>query len=212
MIYITLILTIGLFPTVDPPEKVAGVVVYGDLTEPEKKLLRGLKERMVPLPDTIRVVYRERDNASTSFGSSTILLGKSRIRPPYKAEGYPPYLYGRVRSTPSIPLPGEYHTLAHEIAHLLQWKMYGGKPKVSSPHWWSIDEIINPFRAQVEIEAELIAAALESMVFGTSPKNLGYPKETWSGNTDSLVQNYTGKLGDFYKFPVASDSLDDTTN
>lgn len=188
----------------NPPEQVAGVVIEGSLSHSEKKLLRILHKRMIPLPDTIKVSYRKNDNAQIRKMGSTINLGKSRFRTPKKAKGENPSLYGRVSATPSLPLPREYHTLTHELAHFLQWKMNNGSPSTKPYIWWKHEKFLSPFNARIEVEAELIAAAISSIAFGTTPNNLGYPKETWAGKTDSLVQKYRADIGDFYKLPVRS--------
>lgn len=181
------------------PEKIGSTVIHGELTEGEKTLLLELEKRMIPLPDTIKVQKRDRDNGYTKM-NGTVILSSDRHRTPEEADGEIPYLYGRkVSQGLSLPLPGSVHTLSHEIAHYLHFRVFNGRSELPPPEYWKMKNVIRPRRAQVETEVDLMAAALQSIVFGRDSEELGYPKEIWDGNTDSLVTKYEARIKDFYR-------------
>lgn len=195
-----LVFFFALLPLQDGPGRtVAGVYVEerdGRLTQQEETALRKLHEMLIPLPDTIRIIYRQRDHGFIEKGKG-ITISTNRDRPPL-GNANPPYLYGRTQPT-EIGLSGKSHTLLHEIAHFLQWRMYNGKPLLSSPLWWEREHIVNPYRARVETEADLMAAALHEFIFDTSYKVLGYPEQVWAGDVDQLVNDYKYSILDFYR-------------
>lgn len=194
-----LILLLPLTVAAQPAESVEGVEVYGKLTFAEERLLEALNDRLIPVPDTIRVEYRERDKGFIQKGTSTIVLSTARHRSPKKASGDPPYLYGRKRGAPSLPLSTEYYTLAHEIAHFLQWQMFNGRPNLPAVMWWEYEGATNPYRIRVETEADLMAAALGRIAFDNSVKAYGFPERIWAGSVDSLAQDYEAAILDFYR-------------
>lgn len=180
-------------------KQVAGVTVYGELTSAEERLLTALNERMIPLPDTIRVEARNRDNGFIEKGGSTIVLSHSRHRPPSEAEANPPYLYGRTKAQAALPLPSQYHTLAHELAHFLQWRVFNGRPALPAVIWWEYEGATNPYRIRVETEAELMAIALGRIAFDNPVNAYGFPEQIWAGSVEPLTRDYKAAILDFYR-------------
>ena len=77
--------------------------------------------------------------------------------------------------------------------------MFNGRPQVFPPMWWKREKFVNPYREQTETEADLMAAALHEIVFDTSHKVFGYPKQLWAGDVEALVDNYKAKILDYYR-------------
>jgi len=190
-----------LMPDPTPTTMVAGTYVEGDLTMAETRLLRALDDRLIPLPDTVRV----RPVQGTGvWQGGTIVMDPHRHQAPWDTNRKMPYLYGGTQTTVvGAPRPSHVYTLAHELAHWLQWRLWNGHPRLPGVLWWTTDAAARgPFAIRRETEADLIAAALLHIVFDLRLGALGFPDETWAGRTDSLVQGYAGRVGDAYRFPV----------
>lgn len=183
--------------------EVAGVVVVekvGELNHDEEKMLRELKGYMIPLPDTIWIASVRRGNGG--FVAGNITISPERERRPSQSQGKQPYLFGRKEAKPpeSFVIPGNAHTLAHELAHFYQYAVFNGRPEIAGPLWWKMDGgARGPHAIRMETEAELMAAALQDVVLGIGPQALGYPEETWAGSTEALVGDYKAAIADFYR-------------
>lgn len=184
-----------------PVKKVGGVVVEGNLTNAEKALIRRLDDRLIPLPPKISVRSIRGNGA---WDGRQILLSRNRHESPAQANREMLYLYGQSpASMPSKVFPENVHTLAHEIAHSLQWRIWYGRPRLPGVLWWKTESAARgPFAIRRETEADLMAAALLKICFQMNYRELGFPEKTWAGRTDSLVQGYAARLGDVYRFPV----------
>jgi len=191
----------------DPPRMVAGVYVdeqAGFLSAPEGLLLRTLSNAMIPLPDTVRIrIDSVHYGVFSPIGGEIVLLSHDRFRSPNSLDRSPPYLYGRVEATsPRIgaPAPKYTHTLAHEIAHYLSRRLDDHTPR---PAWGNANTMAAIARAK-EIEAEMIAAVLEHMAFGTRLSDLGYPDSVrvdgvGPRSTRRLLQEYQGIIADNWR-------------
>jgi hypothetical protein len=186
---------------------IAGVYVHekaGRLSEAEERLLRGLDARMIPLPDTVRI---RRDSLHfgvySVLGGEIVLLSADRFRTPDALSRRAPYLFGRSAATVSAAAtarPRYTHTLAHEIGHYLSTRLPGRTPR---PAWGTARGLEDGRRAQ-ELEAELIAAVLQEVVFGLRPSDLGYPSTVavqgdGQHNTQALMREYRGIMADAWR-------------
>lgn len=186
---------------------VAGVYIHekaGALSSAEEALLRRLHDRMIPLPDTVRI---RRD--SVHYGVYSVLDGEivylstDRFRAPDSLSRTAPYLFGRTEASApraATALPRYTHTLAHEIGHFLGARLAAVEPR---PAWGTARSLRGARRAP-EIEAELIAAVLQRAVFGTRPSALGYPRfvaihGVGRRSTRALVQEYRGIIADTWR-------------
>lgn len=186
---------------------VAGVYVHekaGALSPAEEALLRRLHDKMIPLPDTVRI---RRD--SVHFGVYSLLDGEivylstDRFRAPNSLSRTAPYLFGRVEASEPVgttALPRYTHTLAHEIAHFIGARLATSEPR---PAWGTARSLRGARRAR-EIEAELIAAVLQREVFGTRLSALGYPRSVdihgvGLRSTRALLQEYRGIIADTWR-------------
>ncbi len=191
--------------------RVAGVHVHekeGTLSHPEEMLLHHLGNKMIPLPDTIRV---RRDSVHygvySPIGGSVVFLSADRFRRPDSLSRTAPYLFGRVEATDGMysTVPARYtHTLAHEVAHFLGPQLAASPPR---PAWGTANSMDEIRRAR-EIEAELIAAVLENMAFNTRLSALGYPDSTriegvGMRSTHVLAKEYRGIIADTWRLPVS---------
>jgi len=191
----------------DPPRRVAGVFIdeqAGLLSAPEELLLRHLANNMIPLPDTVRIrIDSVHYGVFSPLGGEIVLLSHDRFRAPNSLDRSPPYLYGRVTATaPRIgaPAPKYTHTLAHEVAHYLSRRLDDHTPR---PAWGHAGTMTAVARAQ-EVEAEMIAAVLEHMAFGTRLSDLGYPDSVRIAgvgprSTRHLLQEYRGIIADNWR-------------
>jgi len=186
---------------------IAGVYVHekaGALSDAEERLLRGLDARMIPLPDTVRI---RRDSLHfgvySVLGGEIVLLSADRFRTPGALARRAPYLFGR--STASAPAaatarPRYTHTLAHEIGHYLGTRLPDRDPR---PAWGTARSLEGGRRAR-ELEAELIAAVLQQVVFGLRPSDLGYPSTVavqgeGQHHTHALMREYRGIMADTWR-------------
>lgn len=186
---------------------VAGVHVHekaGSLSNAEEALLRHLHSRMIPLPDTVRI---RRDSVHygvySILGGEVVYLSVDRFRAPDSLSRTAPYLFGRSKAgapRSATALPRHTHTLAHEIGHFLGARLAAVEPR---PAWGSARSS-NAARRAREVEAEIIAAILERMVFGTRLSTLGYPpyvriQGAGRRKTRALVQEYRGIIADTWR-------------
>lgn len=189
---------------------VAGVQIdqqAGVLSKAEGALLRRLSEKMLPLPDTIRVRTDSVHFGTYSpIGGTVISLSRDRFHPPDSLSRAAPYLYGRVNATesrPSMPPPRYTHTLAHELAHFLSPHLVADEPR---PAWGTVQSLSASRRVQ-EIEAEIIAAVLQEIAFGTEMSALGYPTTIivpglGPKQTRELIREYRGIIADTWRLPA----------
>jgi hypothetical protein len=189
---------------------VAGVQVdqqAGVLSKAEVALLRRLSEKMLPLPDTIRVRTDSVHFGTYSpIGGTVISLSRDRFLSPDSLSRTAPYLYGRVNATKrgrSVPAPRYTHTLSHELAHFLAPHLVADEPR---PAWGTVQSLSTSRRVQ-EIEAEIIAAILQEIAFGTKMSALGYPTAiTVPGlgtqSTRELIREYRGIIADTWRLPA----------
>ncbi len=170
-------------------------------------LLRRLSEKMLPLPDTIRVRTDSVHFGTYSpIGGTVISLSRDRFRAPDSLSRSAPYLYGRVDATESSrsgPAPRYAHTLAHELAHFLGPHLVADEPR---PAWGTVRSLSASRRVQ-EIEAEIIAVILQEIAFGTEMSDLGYPTTvTIPGvgdqSTSELIREYRGIIADTWRLPA----------
>lgn len=190
---------------------IAGVHVHekeGTLSHPEAMLLRHLSHKMIPLPDTVRIrTDSVHYGVYSPIGGSVVFLSTDRFRTPDSLSRTAPYLFGRAEATDglhSTVSPRYTHTLAHEIAHFLSHQLAASPPR---PAWGTANSMGEIRRAQ-EIEAELIAAVIENMAFGTQLPALGYPDSTrvhgvGMRNTHVLAQEYRGIIADTWRLPIS---------
>ncbi len=186
---------------------VAGVYVHekaGQLSSAEEALLRRLHAKMIPLPDTIRV---RKDSVHygvySPLGGEIVFLSTDRFRAPNSLSRTAPYLFGRTdASAPKAPTaPPRYtHTLAHEISHHLGAHLAANEPR---PAWGTTRSMSSVTRAR-EVEAEIIAAVLQRVAFGTHLSTLGYPTSVaipgvGMRSTRALVQDYRGIIADTWR-------------
>jgi hypothetical protein len=186
---------------------VAGVYVHekaGSLSRAEETLLRRLHDKMIPLPDTVRI---RRDSLHygvySLLGGEIVYLSTDRFRSPNSLSRTAPYLFGRRRASergPARGLPRHTHTLAHEIGHFLGVRLATSEPR---PAWGTARSLGGARRAR-EIEAELIAAILQREVFGTRLSALGYPRAVdihgvGKRSTRTLIQEYRGIIADTWR-------------
>jgi hypothetical protein len=199
--------TDGEASSTEPPRRVAGVYIdeqAGLLSPAEELLLRHLATNMIPLPDTVRIrVDSVHYGVFSPIGGEIVLLSHDRFRTPNSLDRSPPYLYGRVTATPpriDAPAPKYTHTLAHEVAHYLTRRLDDHTPR---PAWGHAGTMTAIARAQ-EVEAELIAAVLEHMAFGTRLSDLGYPDSVRVAgvgprSTHHLLREYQGIIADNWR-------------
>lgn len=190
---------------------VSGVHVHekaGTLSRPEAMLLRDLSKKMIPLPDTVRIrIDSVHYGVYSPIGGSVVFLSVDRFRAPDSLSRTAPYLFGRVPATEQIhgTIPPRYtHTLAHEVAHFLSHQLAEAPPRPA----WGTAASMSEIRRAREIEAELIAAVLENMSFGTRLSALGYPDSTrvhgvGMRSTRLLAQEYRGIIADTWRLPVS---------
>ena len=186
---------------------VAGVYVHekeGSLSQAEEALLRRLHDKMIPLPDTVRI---RRDSIHygvySLLGGEIVLLSTDRFRTPNSLSRTAPYLFGRTEATEPVAatgLPRYTHTLAHEIGHFLGVRLETSGPR---PTWGTARSQRGARRAR-EVEAEIIAAILQQEVFGTRLSSLGYPQfvsihGVGPRKTQDLVQEYRGIIADTWR-------------
>jgi hypothetical protein len=186
---------------------VAGVYVHekeGTLSRAEEALLRRLHDKMIPLPDTVRI---RRDSIHygvySLLGGEIVLLSTDRFRAPNSLSRTAPYLFGRTEATDPVTataLPRHTHTLAHEIGHFLGVRLATSGPR---PAWGTARSLRGARRAR-EVEAEIIAAILQREVFGTRLSTLGYPRfvsihGVGLRSTRDLVQEYRGIIADTWR-------------
>lgn len=193
---------------------IAGVYVdeqAGSLAKAEVELLRRLSSKMVPLPDTIRVrVDSVHFGAYSPIGGEIVFLSTDRFRAPDSLSRSSPYLFGQADAAPlqaDRPSPRYTHTLAHELAHFVV-------PRLSAPHprpAWGTARTMRAARWARELEAELIAAVLQEIAFGTRWEALGYPesvdiKGAGLHSTGALIREYRGILADTWRLPAIGSS------
>lgn len=193
---------------------IAGVYVdeqAGSLSEAEVELLHRLSDKMVPLPDTIRVrVDSVHFGAYSPIGGEIVFLSTDRFRAPDRLSRSSPYLFGQADAKPlqaNRPAPRYTHTLAHELAHFVV-------PRLSAPHprpAWGTARTMRAARWARELEAELIAAVLQEIAFGTQWSALGYPeavdiKGIGPQSTGALIREYRGILADTWRLPAIGSS------
>lgn len=190
---------------------VAGVHVHekdGTLSQPEAMLLRDLSKKMIPLPDTVRIrTDSVHFGVYSPIGGSVVFLSTDRFRAPDSLSRTAPYLFGRVNATGQVHgtvSPRYTHTLAHEVAHFLSHQLGEPPPR---PAWGTANSMREIRRAR-EIEAELMAAVLQNMSFGTRMSTLGYPDSTriegvGMRSTRVLAQEYRGIIADTWRLPVS---------
>jgi len=187
---------------------VAGVYVHekaGALSQAEEALLRHLQDKMIPLPDTVRI---RRDSVHYGVYSiqEVVYLSTDRFRAPDSLSRAAPYLFGRVEASGTVEvtaLPRYTHTLAHEVAHFLGTRLATSNPR---PVWGTARSLDGARRAR-EIEAEIIAAILQREAFGTRLSALGYPRSVsirgvGRRSTRALVQEYRGIIADTWRLPA----------
>ncbi|MFB6231759.1 MAG: hypothetical protein ABEL04_11455 [Salinibacter sp.] len=196
------------------PRMVAGVHVdeqAGPLADAEEALLRRLSEKMIPLPDTIRVrVDSVHYGVYSPLGGKIILLSTDRFRAPDSLSRTSPYLFGRTEATPprsGRPPPRYTHTLAHELAHFIVRRLSAPHPRPA----WGTARTPRKARLARELEAELVAAVLQEIAFGTRWSALGYPDSVDTPGlppreTGALIQEYRGILADTWRLPAAGAS------
>lgn len=190
---------------------VAGVHIdeqAGTLSPAEVALLRRLSEKMLPLPDTIRVrTDSVHYGVYSPIGGTVISLSTDRFRDPDSLSRTAPYLYGRTNAAAEsykYPAPRYTHTLAHEVAHFLAPHLNATDPRPA----WGIAGSIGKGRQAREVEAEIMAAVLQGIAFGTELKALGYPRSVsipgvGSRSTQALLREYRGIIADTWRLPAA---------
>ena len=180
----------------------------GTLSHPEAMLLRHLSSKMIPLPDTVRIrTDSVHFGVYSPIGGSVVFLSTDRFRAPDSLSRTAPYLFGRVEATDGLSStvsPRYTHTLAHEVAHFLSHQLSEPPPR---PAWGTATSMAEIRRAR-EIEAELIAAILQNMTFGTRMAALGYPDSTrlhgvGMRSTQVLAREYRGIIADTWRLPVS---------